>query len=76
MATNMVRNNPPVMAALQKNCLEHISLMAQEQVQLNLEKKCKCCHKCRNKQLQNPQVQQQFQQISQKIEATKSNFDC
>ena len=34
MATNMVRNNPPVMAALQKNCLEHISLMAQEQIQL------------------------------------------
>ena len=34
MATNMVRNNPAVMAALQKNILEHISLMAQEQIQL------------------------------------------
>ncbi len=34
MSTNMVRNNPPVMAALQKNILEHISLMAQEQIQL------------------------------------------
>ena len=34
MSTNMVRNNPTVMAALQKNILEHISLMAQEQVQL------------------------------------------
>ena len=34
MATNMVRNNPAIMAAIQKNILEHISLMAQEQVQL------------------------------------------
>ena len=30
----MVQNNPPVLAILQKNILEHISLMAQEQVQL------------------------------------------
>ena len=30
----MVRNNPAIMAAIQKNILEHISLMAQEQVQL------------------------------------------
>ena len=28
MATNMARNNPIVMAALEKNCFEHISLMA------------------------------------------------
>ena len=34
MSTNMVRNNPPIMAAMQKNILEHISLMAQEQVEL------------------------------------------
>jgi len=34
MRLNMVQNNPPIMAALQKNILEHISLMAQEQVQL------------------------------------------
>jgi hypothetical protein len=34
MRINMVQNNPPVMASLQKNILEHISLMAQEQVQL------------------------------------------
>ena len=34
MAFNMVQNNPPIMASLQKNILEHISLMAQEQVQL------------------------------------------
>ncbi len=33
MSTNMVRNNPVVMAAF-KNILEHISIMAQEQVQI------------------------------------------
>ena len=34
MGLNMVQNNPGVLAVLQKNILEHISLMAQEQVQL------------------------------------------
>jgi len=34
MATNMVRNNPMVMAGLEKNIFEHISLMAQEQIEL------------------------------------------
>ena len=34
MGLNMVQNNPSVLAILQKNILEHISLMAQEQVQL------------------------------------------
>ena len=51
MATNMVRNNPPVMAALQKNILEHISLMAQEQIQLEFRE-----------QLQTMQVLQQQHQ--------------
>ena len=36
MSTNMVRNNPAIMAAIQKNILEHISIMAQEQVQFCL----------------------------------------
>jgi hypothetical protein len=34
MATNMARNAPMIMAALEKNCFEHISLMAQEQVEI------------------------------------------
>src|SRR5210317_1964447 len=37
MSTNIVRNNPMVMASIQKNILEHISLMAQEQVELEFE---------------------------------------
>ena len=34
MSISMIQNNPMAMAALQKNILEHISLMAQEQVQI------------------------------------------
>jgi len=72
MATNMVRNNPPVMAALQKNCLEHISLMAQEQIQLEFREEMQLLPQMQQQAVQNPQVQQQFQQISQKIEARKA----
>ena len=72
MATNMVRNNPPVMAALQKNCLEHISLMAQEQIQLEFREEMQMLPQMQKQAVQNPQVQQQFQEISQKIEARKA----
>jgi hypothetical protein len=34
MGTSMVRNNPTIMSIVQKNILEHISLMAQEQIQI------------------------------------------
>ena len=72
MATNMVRNNPPVMAALQKNCLEHISLMAQEQIQLEFREEMQMLPQMQQQAVQNPQIQQQFQEISQKIEARKA----
>ena len=72
MATNMVRNNPPVMAALQKNCLEHISLMAQEHIQLEFREEMKILPQMQQQAVQNPQIQQQMQEISQKIEARKA----
>ena len=34
MATNIARNNPMIMASLEKNIFEHISLMSQEQIEL------------------------------------------
>jgi hypothetical protein len=37
MQSNTVQNNPPIMGALQKNILERISLMAQEQIQIEYE---------------------------------------
>ena len=72
MATNMVRNNPPVMAALQKNCLEHISLMAQEQIQLEFRNEMQMLPQLQQQATMNPQAQMQLQQISQKIEARKA----
>jgi hypothetical protein len=72
MATNMVRNNPPVMAALQKNCLEHISLMAQEQIQLEFREEMQLLPQLQQAATMNPQAQQQLQELSQKIEARKA----
>ena len=37
MQVNMVRNSPVAMGLMQKNILEHIALMAQEQVQLEFK---------------------------------------
>ena len=72
MATNMVRNNPPVMAALQKNCLEHISLMAQEQVQLEFKNEIQQLAMLQQQAPVNPQAASQLEEITQKIEARKA----
>ena len=50
MATNLVRNNPPIMGALQKNILEHISLMAMEQIQVEFSQEMmQCCNNYSNR---------------------------
>jgi len=72
MSTNKVRNNPAVMASLQKNILEHISLMAQEQVQLEFREQIQQLQVLSQQAAQNPQAQQQVQQITQTIEARKA----
>ena len=72
MSTNMVRNNPPIMAAMQKNILEHISLMAQEQVELEFADTLQQAQQMQMMAQQDPRVAQQLQKISQDIEARKS----
>jgi len=72
MSTNMVRNNPMVMAALQKNILEHISLMAAEQVQLEFREQMQQIQMLSQQAAQNPQAQQQVQEMTQNIEARKA----
>ena len=72
MSTNMVRNNPMVMAALQKNILEHISLMAQEQIQLEFREQLQQLQIMQQQAATNPQLQQQVQSITQQIEARKA----
>ena len=72
MSTNIVRNNPAVMAAIQKNILEHISLMAQEQVQLEFREQMQQMMQMQQQAAINPQVQAQLQALTNQIEARKS----
>ena len=72
MSTNIVRNNPSVMAAIQKNILEHISLMAQEQVELEFAEQLQQVQVLQVQAQQDPQAQQQIQKLSQDIEARKA----
>src|SRR6056300_941388 len=78
MATNMARNNPMVMASLEKNIFEHISLMAQEQVELEFRDEMQQLQQMQQMMQQNPQMAQQMQmqamQIQQKIEARKAQL--
>ena len=85
MSLNMVQNNPQVMAAIQKNILEHISFMAQEQVQLEFVEELKELQGLQQQMgpmMQNPkamqqnpqamQAQQRIQQLTNQIEARKA----
>ncbi len=79
LATNVARNAPMVSASLEKNCLEHISLMAQEQIELEFREELQQIQQQtlmmrQNPAMmqQNPQMQQQMQQVQQKIEARKA----
>ena len=72
MSVNMVRNNPPVMAAIQKNILEHISIMAQEQVQMEFKEQMMEMQMLQQQAATNPQAQQMLQQITQSIDGRKA----
>ena len=72
MSTNMVRNNPMIMAAIQKNILEHISLMAQEQIQLEFRDQMMQLQTLQQQAPTNPQAAQMLQQIAQQVEARKA----
>jgi len=72
MSTNIVRNNPAVMAAIQKNILEHISLMAQEQVQLEFREQMLQMMQMQQMAVMDPNIQQQLQALTNQVEARKS----
>jgi hypothetical protein len=80
MATNLARNAPPVMAALEKNIFEHISLMSQEQVEIESKDEMQQLQQMQQQMQQmaqqNPQMQQQMQiqtrMMSEKIESRKA----
>ena len=72
MSTNMVRNNPAIMAAIQKNILEHISIMAQEQVQLEFREELMQMQQMQQMAAMDPQVQQQLQLLTNNVESRKA----
>ena len=72
LATNMVRTAPMVGASVEKNCLEHISLMAQEQIELEFREELQQLAQMQQQLQQNPQIQQQMVPLQQKIEARKA----
>ena len=78
MATNLARSAPMMTAAVEKNCLEHISLMAQEQIELEfreeLQQLGQMMQMLQNPQAvqQNPNLQNQVQMMQNKIESRKA----
>ena len=75
MSTNIVRNNPAVMAAIQKNILEHISLMAQEQVQLEFREQMQQMMMMQQQAATNPQIQAQLQALTNQVESRKATLN-
>ena len=71
MAINMVQNNPMAMMLLQKNNLEHISLMAQEQVQLEFVTELQEIQMLMQNP-NNPAGQKRIAQLSRTIESRKA----
>jgi len=75
MKSNTVQNNPMVMGALQKNILERISLMSQEQIQLEFKEELIQARQMQMQLQQNPnnqQLVQQANQLTQNMNARKA----
>jgi len=77
MKSNMVQNSPSVMAALQKNILERISLMAQEQIQLEFSQELIQAQQMQallKLNPQNPELIAQANALTMKINARKAQL--
>jgi hypothetical protein len=80
MAMNMAKNNPVITASLEKNIFEHISLMAQEQLELEFAQEIQQLAQLQqaiqmNPQVQqDPQVQQQILTLTTQMESRKSKL--
>ena len=80
MSTNLARNNPVVLGALEKNIFEHISMMAQEQLEVEMREEIAQLTQLQQQlqanpmMQQNPQVQQQLIQMSMALESRKAKL--
>ena len=74
MQVNMVRNSPIAMGLMQKNILEHIALMAQEQVQLEFQQELMEVQQLQQAAMQDPMVANQIKMTLEKIESRKATL--
>ena len=76
MATNMARNAPVIMAALEKNCFEHISLMSQEQVEIEFKNEMQQLASIQQnpQAMQDPNIQMQVKMLTENIESRKAKL--
>ena len=72
LQTNMVKNAPMVGAAIQKNILEHISLMAQEQIELEFRNELPRLAMMMQQAQMNPQMQRESMALQQRIDSRKA----
>ena len=68
----MVKNSPVIGAAIQKNILEHISLMAQEQIEMEFREELPKLAQMQQMAMQNQQIQQEARMLTEKIEGRKA----
>ena len=80
MSTNMAKNNPQIMASLEKNIFEHIALMADEQVQMEMQEQIVKMQELQqlmqmNPQAgQNPEVKGEMDRLQIDLEARKATL--
>jgi hypothetical protein len=76
MATNIARNAPVIMASLEKNIFEHISLMSQEQVEIEFRNEMQQLSAMQQnpQAMQDPQMQMQVRMMNEKIESRKAKL--
>ena len=77
MATNLARNNPVVLGSLEKNIFEHISLMAQEQIEVEFREELQQLAQLQANPMlaqQDPNVQQQILSLTLAMESRKAKL--
>ena len=76
MSTNMAKNNPMIIASLEKNIFQHISIMSNEQVEIEFPEQIQQMQMMQQnpQMMQDPKAQQQMQQMMMQIEARKAKL--
>ena len=78
MGTNMARNNPMVLVVVREKYIEHIALMAQEQVELEFREDIQQMSIMQQNPMmaQNPEMQTMIQNLTIKMESRKAKLEA